>query len=124
MHSAVDYDPHDGGLDRRRYTKGNSPNCQDNDWSTKYGAVSFSGAAAGVQMTAAAATSSTRGAAGCSTIADQSKATGRHPVCGAKQHPGREQVHRPSTSVGRSKGHAAPAETRSNPGAAAVHSRK
>jgi hypothetical protein len=127
MHSAVDYDPRDGGLFwiDGAYTRGNNPNCQDNDWATEYGTVAFGGPAAGAQLTTAAATVSTgRSAVGCGTVRAQLKPSVPHPVCAVNEHPTSGQVHRPSRSAGHAKEHAAPAATRSNPGAAVAHSAK
>ena len=57
-YSAIDMDPRDGGqfyIDGA-YVTGHDPTCQNNDWATEYGVVSFSGPAATAQLASASAT--------------------------------------------------------------------
>jgi hypothetical protein len=136
LHSAVDYDPRDGGLFwvDGAYTSGTNPNCQSNDWATEYGAVTFSGATSGAQP----ATSASRQAPGAS-VASGANATGRcstavaspkpgvaaahHPVCAVGQHSLNGKVHRLAKGTRHLEQHSGPIGTRSNPGAPVVHRR-
>ena len=112
MHSAVDMDPRDGGLFfiDGAYTTGSDPNCQNNDWATEYGVVSFSGPASTAQLATASTTAT--------AVSQKSITAAHHPVNGTSN----ATVNRPSKSTGHTAKHpAGPVATRSNPGAPVVH---
>ncbi|MBV9602491.1 MAG: hypothetical protein JOZ87_37320 [Chloroflexi bacterium] len=119
MHSAVDMDPRDGGLFfiDGAYTTGSDPNCQKNDWATRYGVVSFSGPASAAQL----ATGSTVARNTANAVSQKSITGAHHPVTASSN----AKVNRPAKSTNHMpKQHAGPVATRSNPGAPVVHRSK
>jgi hypothetical protein len=116
MHSAVDLDPRDGGMFYidGAYTTGSDSNCQNNDWATEYGVVSFSGPASTAQLATAATTARKTATA----VSQKSITAAHHPVNGTSK----ARVNRPSKSAGYTPKHrAGPVAARSNPGAPVVH---